>query len=109
MHHQSAVGKTNKDRKQENTHTHTHGHTQQKSLLVYCYLSFPQILRLSTWAIRSHTSPNTPSPPSFNEATVSDVNLLDLDLDLEELGGVLGENLLGVWGEQSLQSGKTSL
>ena len=40
---------------------------------------------------------------------MSDVNLLDLDLDLEELGGVLGENLLGVWGEQSLQSGKTSL
>ena len=69
------------------------------------------ILRLSTWAIR-HPFPylsKHPLFPNFNEATVSDVNLLDLDLDLEELGGVLGENLLGVWGKQSLQSGKTSL
>ena len=29
---------------------------------------------------------------------MSDVNLLDLDLDLEELGGVFGENFLGVLG-----------
>ena len=44
-------------------------------------------------ALHSHGSLNTLSP-ELNKATVSDVNLLDLDLDLEELGGV-GEKLLG--------------
>ena len=69
------------------------------------------ILRLSTWAIR-HPFPylsKHPLFPNFNEATVSDVNLLDLDLDLEELGGVLGEKFLGVLGEAIPSIGKTSL